>query len=564
MVNDPHKGEYFMKNMMFLISFLFPLSVFGIVDMRSAGYSKTFVDFKSTEPGFVFEIKRTYNSRSLYNGLFGFGWCSNLETRLSVLPDSSIKIVECGGGMEVLYYPKGQVPDVRFYVSSILEKLKKRKVKMSGKALKTLEKDLLKSQNLRANFLEALDIKGQAEAGLKYYAQGRAKEYIVVTSEGYTRQLPNGVREAFDKQGRLIQSSDQSGRIEISWKPKKIQVMDERGRRLIFYLDGKSGKIKHALFGKKIVGGYTHRGEDLVKVKDSYGETFEHRYDALHNLIKNIYQDKSTEKLAYNVKKDWVIGFKDRRGCDETYDYGVNKKNANHYFSLVQKKCGRKMVNRSKYEFWHKTGPKGGKYLHRARARINGRLKTDVVYHPIFGTPVSFLKNGVRTKRAYYANGFLKEKDNIYQNVRYSKYNQRCRKPERVTVGYKNPSFNSKQKFVRKENIIFQFDGECRLFLAKKSNDEWIKVQHDSKGRIVSMEDQTRKKVILAWHKSLNKPEVITRKGVGSLRIVYDNKGSVIDLKGLKAGPTVITQVTSVFNSFLTTLAPVAEEMVIL
>ena len=302
----------------------------------------------------------------------------------------------------------------------------------------------------------------------------------------------------------------------------------------------------------------------MVKATNSYGETFEHRYDGLHNLTKTIYPDKSTEELKYNIKKDWVVGFKDRRNCEETYDYGVNKKNPNHYFSLVQKKCGRKVVNKSKYEFWHKTGLKGGKYLHRARARINGRLTMDVVYHPVFGTPVSFLKNGVRTKRDYYANGFLKEKDNVYQNVKYSKYHKECRKPELVTVSYKNPSSSSKKKIIRTDKISFVFDKQCQLFQAKKSNDEWIKVRHDTQGRIKSMEDQSRKKVTLAWHKTLNKPEVITREGVGSLRIVYDKKGTIIDLKGLKAGPTVITQVTSVFNSFLTTLSPVSEEMVIL
>ena len=66
------------------------------------------------------------------------------------------------------------------------------------------------------------------------------------------------------------------------------------------------------------------------------------------------------------------------------------------------------------------------------------------------------------------------------------------------------------------------------------------------------------------WKINSNKPEVITRQGVGSLRIVYDKKGEVQQLKGLKQGPTVVAQVTSVFNSFLNTLAPVAEEMVIL
>ena len=68
-----------MKKMFFLIAAFFPLSVFGIVDTRSAGYSKTFVDFRSPGTGFLLTAERTYNSRSLYNGLFGFGWCSNLE-----------------------------------------------------------------------------------------------------------------------------------------------------------------------------------------------------------------------------------------------------------------------------------------------------------------------------------------------------------------------------------------------------------------------------------------------------------------------------------------------------
>ena len=552
-----------MKILLLFTLFILPLGSLAIVDTRSAGYSKTFVDFKTDDLNYPLEIKRTYNSRSLYNGLFGFGWCSNLETRLTVLPDGMIKIVECGGGMEIFYQPKGKTPNVNSYVNIILKKLKEKKVKMSVKATKKLKSDLLKSQNLRANFLSALDIKGQAEKGLKYYAQGRVKEYIVLTSQGYRRYLPNGLKENFNKEGRLIQSSNKNGKIEISWSPKQVQIMNDRGQRLTLSLNSKTGKIKQAIYNRKTVASYSHRGQDLVKATNSEG-MFLHKYDSLHNLIQNTYPDKTTEKLTYNLKKDWVVGFKDRRNCNEKYDYGVNQKNPDHYFSTVEKICGRKIVNKSKYEFWHKNNKGGGKYLYRARARINGRIKTDVTYHPVFGTPVSFFKNGMRTTRTYYANGFLKEKDNSYQNVKYSKYNQKCRKPELVTVAYKNPNPNSKKTITRKESTVFQFDNKCQLFMAKKSEDEWIKIGHDSKGRMISMEDQSRKKIRLKWHPTHNKPELITRQGVGSLRIVYDNKGEVKQLKGLKQGPTVITQVTSVFNNFLSTLAPVAEEMVIL
>ncbi|MCY4321047.1 MAG: DUF6531 domain-containing protein, partial [Bdellovibrionaceae bacterium] len=520
--------KYLLLTLLFILSF----KSFAIVDTRSAGYSKTFIDFKTESLSYPLEIKRTYNSRSLYNGLFGFGWCSNLETRLTVLPDGMIKVVECGGGMEILYHPKGKTPDVDSYVNIILQKLKERKVRMSKESTEKLKKDLLKSQNLRANFLSALDIKGQAEKGLKYYAQGRVKEYIVLTSKGYVRYLPNDFKENFNKQGQLVKSSNKTGKIEISWSPKNIQVMNDRGQRLILSLNNKTGKAINAVYNNKTVARYTHRNQDLVKVLNSEG-TFLHSYDSLHNLIKNTYPDKTTEELTYNLKKDWVIGFKDRRNCNEKYNYGVNKNNPDHYFSTVEKICARRIVNKSKYEFWHKTNKGGGKYLYRARARINGRIKTDVIYHPVFGTPVSFFKDGVRTKRQYYANGFLKMKDNPYQTVRYSKYNQKCRKPELVKIEYKNPNSRSKKKITRTEQINFNFDNKCQLFMAKKSEDEWIKIGHDEQGRMVSMEDQSRKKILLKWHASFNKPELIIREGVGTLRIVYDRTGEVTELRGL-------------------------------
>ena len=552
----------------FLLSFcIFPIFSLAIVDTRSAGYSKTFVDFKANNSTHPLEIKRTYNSRSIYNGLYGFGWCSNIETQLRVLPDETIKVVECGGGMEILYHPKGKIPDTNLYVNRILAELKKRKIKMSEKNLNQLKKDLLTSKNLRANFLNTLNIRGTASKGLKYYAKGRSKEYIVVASSGYIRKLPNGFREVFNKEGRLVESSYNTNKVQLSWENNKIQIIDDRGNRLFLFLNPK-GKVKQVRYNKSLIANYSYSGDNLAKsVNSSKKETHKHKYDSLNNLTKTTYPDGTTEELTYNIKKDWVVGFKDKRGCKESYLYGVNSKNSDHYFSTVEKICGRKIVNKSRYEFWHKNhqSPEGGKYLHRARAKINGRIQTDVTYHPIFGTPVSFFKNGVRTKREYYANGFLKQKDNIYQNIKYKKYDKKCFKPELVEIAYKNPNIQNKNKITKKETINFQFNSNCKLRLAKKSNDEWIRISHDKQGRIITMEDQSRKKINLAWNKKFNKPYKITREGVGSIYIVYNKDGnSVIQLKGLNKDPTVVGQVTSVFSSFLSALGPVAGEMVIL
>ena len=84
----------------------------------------------------------------------------------------------------------------------------------------------------------------------------------------------------------------------------------------------------------------------------------------------------------------------------------------------------------------------------------------------------------------------------------------------------------------------------------------------DEKGRLVGLEDQSRKKVKIKWNEKLNKPEVITRVGVGSIKLIYKG-GAIVNVVG-KSGPTIMAQVSSVFNSFLNTLSPVAEEMILL
>lgn len=556
-----------------MIILFFPLFAFGIVDTRSAGYSKTFTDFKAKSGSSLLKLNRTYNSRSIYNGLFGFGWCSNFETRLTILPDhKSIKIIECGAGREIVYHPKGNPPNVKLFVKKILNAIQAKKIKMQAKALSKLKKDLLQSPNLRSLFLKELNLKGKIDSKIKYLAKGRGTEYVFSTSRGFVRKMPNGEKQIFNKSGRLIEISDGNKKIEISWGAKQIRIIDQKGQRLTFVLNLKNEKIQKLLFNKKTYATYKYASDNLKHISQLHtGDIYQHKYDGFHNLIKTTYPDKSTEELQYNERKDWVISFKDRKKCIETYSYGMNKKNSDHYFSTVKKECNRVIVHSSKYEFWHKTNSKGGKYLHRARKNINQRVVVDVVYHPMFGTPISFLKNGVRTKRKYYTNkksqylnGLLKEKSNLFQRVRYLNYHAKCRKPQKVHIAYKNPSLKKKNKIVRKETIRLHFDKKCQLAQAIKSKDEWIKVRHDSQKRIVYMEDQSRKKILLNWHKTLNKPSLITRKGVGSIRLIYNDQGAVKEIRHLKNDPTVITQVVSVFNNFLKTLSPISEEMIIL
>ena len=102
-----------MKLILLIGSLFFALNSYAFVDMKNANYSHTWTDISLDGTGYNLQLRRTYNSRSLHNGLFGFGWCSGYESKLKVTPEGNIKIVVCGGGNEVEYVSSGSSSSIK-------------------------------------------------------------------------------------------------------------------------------------------------------------------------------------------------------------------------------------------------------------------------------------------------------------------------------------------------------------------------------------------------------------------------------------------------------------------
>lgn len=71
--------------------FLYTPCVWCAVDLGDLSYHVSDDDFG---------VQRTYNSRRVREGLFGFGWCSVLETELKFGAEGKPKIITCDGAIE--------------------------------------------------------------------------------------------------------------------------------------------------------------------------------------------------------------------------------------------------------------------------------------------------------------------------------------------------------------------------------------------------------------------------------------------------------------------------------
>lgn len=546
-----------MKNILKVLisfSFLFMFSAYSVVDTKNANYTKTFVDLEFPDKGIPFKIERTYNSRSLYRGIFGYGWCSNLETKLEVMPDNTIMVIECGGGLEIPYTSGTSKINTSYKIKRIMERVKNTKG-LSRKHIAQVHRDLKKSSLLQSELIRALDLKGKAQIGTVYEAIGKQNEIIHFSGNEFKRFLSSGEIQFFDKKGVLLKTVNKTGDwVKIKRKRGTIvKLIDNEGRNLRFQIKKNKVTITGS-YNTKIT--YIIKEDNLTSAQNTKNDIYKYTYDKFHNLKKTCYSDNTCEFIGYNTHKDWVVSFTDRRSCKEKYKFKTNKRNANHYWTTVIKTCGKQVTNSSVYEFWNKKRKNGSKYLYRAKQKVNGYV-TDIIYDFDTGSPIRITKGKLTSYYRYYKKGefkgLLRSTTNVRKKIILSQYDKKCKKPRRLIVQY----LQGKKVVQRLNTKIIYHPLKCHLVKATNSLGYWVEVTRDRKGRIRAMQDQSNKKIIVSYNEKHNKPAKITRPGVGSISVFYDESGQ-IDTNKVTSEPTVAAQITSVFNGFIKIISPVA------
>ncbi len=537
-----------MKNILALFTIAISFQAFAIVDMRNANYSDTWVDIEVPGAGFPLKIQRTYNSRTLFNGMFGFGMCADVETNVEVAADGNLKLTECGAGQETVYMPLSASPkEVDRSVEEIAKVYKAKNPGQNSAAINKLKEQMKNDRQLRDKYAEDYGVRGKP-VGNMFFANGRGPDSIELKDGHYLRKLPGGEVEKFDSKGHLVGKTDRNGNsLKFNYQNELLKdITDNNGRRLSFsYHPNK--KIKDITGANGLNAEYKFKNQvDLAEVKNGWGNIYKYDYDELHNLTLIQFPDKTNKKLTYDQNKDWVLSFKDRDDCAETYKYESSKDDPqNHYWSIVTKKCGDKVVTSGRYEFWYKTNKsKADYYLARVLMKSNDNT-TDITYDSSLGRPLSITRNGKTIKYEYdNTTGLLKSRKEGNRQVKFD-YHPSCQKVAKVSEG--------------KTWTDFTYDEKCNLMAAKNSRGQTVGLRYDRQGRIVTMVDQAKREVKIAYEDRFGKPKAVERTGVGTLEVTYKPNGEINKVDS-PSGPAVATQVAGAFNNLLEIVEPAGVE----
>ena len=506
-----------MKLSRFLIALVMIISsVFAGVNLKNGNFYITYTDIVVPGGGHDLVIERTYNSRSIDKGWFGYGWGSDYETYLSVSADGSVIVHENGSGALTRFTPKTAV-NAEEAAKKIVDAMRKSSMKINSSVAKDLVAKLKNDAELRQAYAKRFKVEAKLASGTKLFSNVRGLQTLEVTNKGYIRSQSDGAKHHFNKEGKLVKVQHKNGYyVDLTYKNGKLTKIKDSMAKQIFlgwYPDGKIKSVESGA-GNKTLYKYDDK-DNLIEAKDVQNNLFAYSYDYNHNMTQIKYKDGSTMKIKYTKRTQFVEEIVNKNGEVVTYKYESNPKNPeNHYWTLVGKKLpsGKEVTNRYEYEIRRKQD--GSSYTHRIYTVVNG-VSTETIYTECCGLPKQIKRGKNVTNFEYNKKGLLTKKFSSRGDFVELEYDKVHNKITKVTnkSGWTN----------------FEYDKKGNLKKAQDSKGKSVLLIYDSKGRIAKMLDydkSTKKKRQLEFkYNAQGKPTEIAMNKVGKINVKYDNYG---------------------------------------
>ncbi len=258
-----------------LLIFLFSQAM-AVVDLKTGNFSDSWVDGQAGQDFRAFQIRRVYNSKSTWDGVFGLGWCGSIELKLKI-EGKKLSVTSCDNrNMEFISGKSG-------FTNSKFGTITK-----SGSEFKWEAGD---------GFVYKFNATGDFEA-LK------AADAVIIFSRG------------------------SSGLVE--------KIMNQTTGENLSLVYGADRRHVEKIIGGKVPIEYEYQNALLKKVRNGWGNSYTYNYDDNNNLNQISYPDKTSDEIEYEKAFGKVISFKPRTGCAQKISY---EKLNNSHTAKVTRDC---------------------------------------------------------------------------------------------------------------------------------------------------------------------------------------------------------------------------------
>ncbi len=480
------------------------------------------------------EIKIAYNSYSGDMSSFGEKWTFNHNIRVSK-DGSQLNVLEGDGFLNTFTKERNLEEAKTAQIERLIIAQKKADVQSGGlkqsQVYDELKRRWATDENFREQEAARLLAGTQVTTPGTYYSFARGLTTLEMKPDGtYERRFQNGSREFFNKEGRIIRSEDRNGNnITYSYQGELLnRINDMCGRSVTFFYQpdpaqkGLIARLEDSI-GRKIVYSFTSQ-KRLKSYQDTTGRKMEFEHDRQGNITKisSSRPGKEPESIALTYNADFEVTAQKGPGNKETrYKRSFVANNKNHSITEVTKFEGTVMTGRELHEFKVKEYETVTKFNDKGK-EVSRETKT---ISKETGYPISILDGDGNGDKFVYdgKSGRLMSRQSVPggDGMQFE-YEERCDQVKKISMIKQNKP---------ETMLTFKFDEHCNLREAEETANgkqkTWIALEYLKNGKLSFLKNKTTKQEIAFTYWTYGKPESITLKDVGTLRVTYQPAGEI-------------------------------------
>lgn len=455
----------------FFLTFSFSVFVVAEVDIKSGTFSITRSDQSLDTELVGFDASRTYNSTVSYNGLFGKGWCSGFETRLTVIAEGQLVVTECGAG-SLKFYSSSDFKES--HVAQAVDQIIQKAQRAGEKIRPDYREEIISNPALRERLVSKYKIKFKTSKTPYTMTPFPNSEQVIFQKNQYVLKTAAGLSRAFDSEGRLAEHRHKQGdTLRLIYDSKGLKTVSTgRGQNISFKLDT-NGHVTEMRGPAEITRFYYSDQGYLTKVSQKQGTE---KYTYEDSLLASVESHTEKIKVKYNPATRFVSAV-EKNACVTSYAYDI-KKQENKFDVAVTFRCAAKEISKIKYSFQYQKGADGALFQKRMVA-TDGKGGLTLAEYIAEGKPSKIVRRGEVFEFGYDGQGRLVSKETSEQKVKYE-YGARG-----SLVGINLYPKNQKGA----ETHRFNYDEAARLS-SVVIKDETIRYGYDRKGRLVSIKSK--------------------------------------------------------------------------